>query len=98
MALEYHNQMEDILLPLLENMLENDDGCKCDNCKSCMMAYALNHVQPHYVSSYSGGLIARANQLERQSSADMIAALIEAMRVVREHPRHTEQDLMDAQL
>ena len=50
MSLEYHNLMEDIVLQEVDAIMRSGGGCCCDICKTDVVAYALNHLPPHYVS------------------------------------------------
>ena len=59
MAMEYRNLMEDIVLRNLDSVMESGGGCTCDACRSDVMAYALNHLKPHYVATRQGRLMVK---------------------------------------
>jgi len=88
MAIEYKNLMEDIVLQDLDMVMEAGGGCTCDACKSDVVAYALNHLTPHYVATRQGRLMVKLQSYEMQSRADVIAAISEAAFMVAQHPRH----------
>ncbi len=88
MSIAYHNLMEDIVLPYVDSMLAADGGCRCDACKSDIIAYALNHLPPRYVATDRGRMLVKLGSYEAQFRTDVIAALGEAIRVIRANPRH----------
>ena len=88
MALEYKNLMEDFVLQNLDTVMKAEGGCTCDACKSDVVAYALNHLTPHYVATRQGRLMVKLQSYELQSRADVVAALSEAAVMVAKTPRH----------
>lgn len=88
MAMEYRNLMEDIVLQNLDRVMEAEGGCSCDACKSDIVAFALNHLPPHYVATRQGRLMVKLQSYEMQSRADVVAAISEAALVVGQNPRH----------
>ena len=88
MAMEYRNLMEDIVLQNLDTVMAAEGGCTCDFCKSDVAAYALNHLEPHYVATRQGRLMVKLRSYEMQSRADVTAALSEAALLVAKSPRH----------
>ena len=88
MAMEYRNLMEDIVLQNLDSVMSAGGGCTCDSCKSDVVAYALNHLEPHYVATRQGRLMVKLQSYELQSRADVIAAISEAAMMVKSNPRH----------
>ena len=88
MAMEYRNLMEDIVLQNLDTVMEAEGGCTCDACKSDVVAFALNHLTPHYVATRQGRLMVKLQSYELQSRADVIAAISEAAVMVKSNPRH----------
>lgn len=88
MAMEYRNLMEDIVLQNLDTVMTAEGGCTCDACKSDVAAFALNHLQPHYVATRQGRLMVKLQSYEFQSRADVVAAISEAALMVAKNPRH----------
>ncbi len=88
MAMEYRNLMEDIVLQNLDTVMAAEGGCTCDACKSDVVAYALNHLEPHYVATRQGRLMVKLQSYELQSRADVVAAVSEAAVMVARSPRH----------
>ena len=88
MAVEYRNLMEDIVTQNLDTVIEGAGCCTCDACKSDVVAYALNHLKPHYVATHQGSLMVKLQSYELQSRADVVAAISEAAVMVSKMPRH----------
>ena len=88
MAIEYKNLIEDFVLQNLDTVMAVEGGCTCDACKSDVVAYALNHLPPHYVATRQGRLMVKLQSYEMQSRADVIAAISEAAVMVSKMPRH----------
>lgn len=84
----YHNIMEDVALRYLDGVMEADGGCRCAACRADVMAYALNHLTPHYVVSDKGRMMVQLNSYDSQFRTDVVSALSQARQVVRAHPRH----------
>ena len=87
MGLNYHNLMEDIVLQHVDRILEAD-GCCCDICKSDVIAYALNHLPPQYVVTDTGRMMVKLKNCDSQIRTDVLAALSNAVKLIRDNPRH----------
>ena len=92
MSIEYHNLMEDIVLQEVDDIMRSGGGCCCDICKTDVIAYALNHLPPHYVATHKGGMMVKLQSYQTQSHADVIAALCEGGQLVARNPRHEDKD------
>jgi len=91
--LQFKNYMEEAVERTIEEILaRRDDVCKCDRCKMDIKALALNHLPPKYVVTDRGYVYTKVNELESQFKADMTVAVTNALKVVRENPRHGEGD------
>ncbi len=91
MAMEYRNLMEDIVLQHLDEVMAAEGGCTCDACRLDVVAYALNHLEPHYVASREGRVLAKLQSYEPQNRADVVTAISEAAAVVANRPRHGQK-------
>lgn len=85
---EYHNIMEDLVEEEYDRAAQTLGCCTCENCRSDIIAYALNQMPPKYVASHTGEMYSKTFILRNQHYADVLAALSKAAAVVREHPRH----------
>lgn len=87
--MRYHNLMEDIVLQHVDSLMEAGGCCPCEICRSDVIAYTLNHLPPHYVSSDTGRMMVKLQSYEAQFHTDVIAALSTAVKLVHDHPRHS---------
>lgn len=88
LSVGYHNLMEDIVLRHVDSMMAADGGCCCAACRADVIAHALNHLPPRYVASETGRMMVQLGSYESQFRTDVIAALGEAIKLVRSNPRH----------
>ncbi|MEA1973982.1 MAG: late competence development ComFB family protein [Bacillota bacterium] len=87
--MKVHNYMENAVDLLLKDLLKKyEDMCKCDMCINDIKAIALNKLKPHYVSTKKGNLYTKVDEMNLQFDIDIYKALIEAIEIVRENPRH----------
>ena len=56
-----------------------------------MIAYALNHLPPHYVATDRGRLMVKLKSYEIQARADVLSAVSEAAVMVAKSPRHVRE-------
>lgn len=62
--------------------------CECDQCMADVKALALNHLPPKYVVMRQGDMIPKLTFYEGKYGSDIIAQLLNACRIVKEHPHH----------
>ena len=79
------NTMESVVLEKLDSVLSRMQCCKCDRCKKDIVAMALNRLPPKYMVLVEGQPTPDINP---QSNAQVVAAMIQAVLAVRAHPRH----------
>ena len=84
----YRNLMELLLEELFDEMGEQLDCCKCEICRSDVVALALNNLPPRYVSTPTGEMMTKLDQITLQKKADALAALAQAAGVIKASPRH----------
>ena len=82
------NIMEKIVDEKLEEMLKNEDCCKCEKCIEDMKAIALNKLPAKYVSSHNGELFSKHDATTRQLSVDLNVAVSSAIDCVATRPAH----------
>ena len=80
----YQNIMETIV----EELKDSLDCCTCAQCRSDMIAFALNQLPTRYVATSAGGTISKADSLRIQHMTDIRTALIKASKIVKDSPRH----------
>lgn len=79
------NAMENIVLEKLESALARFQCCKCDRCKKDIVAMALNKLPPRYMVLLEGQ---PTPDIDPQTNAQVVTAVIQAILAVRAHPRH----------
>ena len=84
----YRNVMEVLLEELFDKMKGQMDCCTCDECRSDIIALALNQLPPHYVRTEKGEMLSKLDQLSQQNYTDVMTALAQAVEKVKNHPRH----------
>lgn len=79
------NTMEASVLGKLDEVLDRFTCCRCDRCKKDIVAIALNKLPPKYMVLAEGQ---PEPDIDPQTKAQVIAAMIQAVVKVRAHPRH----------
>jgi competence protein ComFB len=79
------NTMESCVLGKLDEVLERFSCCRCDRCKKDIVALALNKLPPKYMVLADGQ---PEPDIDAQTNAQIVAAMIQAVIKVRAHPRH----------
>lgn len=88
--MELKNYMENLVWQYMPNVLEgHTDICGCERCRYDIVALALNFLPPRYVVTEKGQIIAKVRLLEQQFNVDVIAALTNAIIIVKSRPHHT---------
>ena len=91
--MQLKNYMEEATDSTIEEILaRRDDICKCDRCKMDIKALALNHLPPKYVVTDRGYVYTKVNELENQFKADITVAVTNALKIIRDNPRHDDKD------
>lgn len=79
------NAMESVVLEKLDSVLARFKCCKCDRCKKDIVALALNKLPAKYMVLMEGR---PTPDLDPQTNAQVLTAMIQAVLAVRAHPRH----------
>ena len=79
------NRMESCVLGKLDEVLERCSCCRCDRCKKDIVALALNKLPPKYMVLADGQ---PEPDIDAQTNAQIVAAMIQAVIKVRANPRH----------
>jgi competence protein ComFB len=61
--------------------------CGCETCRSDVLVYALNRLDPHYVSTPKGGVLTEISLSSDQEKARLDVVLMEGLRKVAFAPR-----------
>ncbi len=85
---QVNNIMEILIEEQLDLCIEETGVCSCEQCRADIKALALNHIPPRYSANPEGSAYVRADFLKKQAQADILAAITEAIEVVKANPRH----------
>jgi competence protein ComFB len=85
---QINNYMENIVLGMIDSVMDNLKGCKCEKCRLDIIALALNSLEPKYVVTRNGMLYTKLNILQSQFEVDALSAITKAAIKVKECPRH----------
>lgn len=85
---QYQNIMEDLVEEALDSLDGKIQHCNCERCHNDIVACALNHLPSQYAVSPGGVSISKVKNLRYQHQADIQKALINAISVVNQFPRH----------
>ena len=67
--------------------------CGCQQCEDDVVAFALNHLRPRYAGGTREGVAVTSVDLQRdQTRAELMVAVLDAMRRVSNNPRHAVGD------
>jgi len=94
MDIGMRNYMEDIIMDNMPSVLEHMDVCQCERCKMDILAFVLNQVPPKYVVTKKGKIYAKLAAIESQFDADIVASITRAAAIVKENPRHDEDNAL----
>lgn len=84
------NLTEDAVRELHRELLERNAGfCACERCRDDVFALVMNHTRPRYATSTRGVALSNLDMRGDQTRAELSVLVMEAMRVVAQHPRHT---------
>ena len=86
-----HNVLEGVIRALRDELLARyTQYCSCEQCRDDVLAYALNHTRPKYVTGSRplGNAVTAADLALDQSRAELTVIVLEGMRRVAANPRH----------
>ena len=87
--MQLKNYMEELVWEHLDRVLNTkDDVCKCEKCRFDIAAITLNTLPPRYVVTDIGETYTRIKSLEQQFHTDVIAAVTNAIIIVKSRPHH----------
>ncbi|QGU00869.1 hypothetical protein SYNTR_2275 [Candidatus Syntrophocurvum alkaliphilum] len=90
--MEVINVVEKMVWATIDDILEQKDGiCKCEKCRADIVALTLNSLKPCYVVSNEGSAFVRANYLDLNLKHELTLALVHAIEIVSENPKHDKE-------
>jgi len=86
------NVTEFVVNGMVNDLMQKEGMCTCDQCRLDVIAIALNNLPPKYVVTGHGKAIeAYRLQGQLQNKVVMYQALLQAAQLVKEKPRHGER-------
>ena len=83
------NYMEDVVKEILRDLEKRQHTyCLCERCRNDIIALALSNLKGKYATTPEGEILARVEQSDRQVRTDALLAVMQAIDIVREKPRH----------
>ncbi|NLZ44675.1 MAG: late competence development ComFB family protein [Clostridia bacterium] len=83
------NYMEDVVKEILRDLERvQPSHCLCERCRNDIIALALSNLKGKYATTPQGEILARVEQSDRQVRIDALLAVMQAIDIVREKPRH----------
>ncbi|MGQ0714102.1 MAG: late competence development ComFB family protein [Gemmatimonadaceae bacterium] len=84
------NLLEGAVKDVYEELKSRDPSfCGCEQCEDDVLAFALNHLRPRYAGGTREGVAVTSVDLQRdQTRAELMVAVLDAMRRVTNNPRH----------
>jgi len=86
--MELKNFTEELVLSKIDEILVEQDICKCKRCRLDIAAVALNILPAKYYVTDLGGVYSKAETFTTQSEADVVTAVLKGVEVVSKKPRH----------
>ena len=88
------NLLEGAVKEVYEELRSRDAMfCGCAHCEEDVLAFALNHLRPRYAGGTREGVAVTSVDLQRdQTRAELMVAVLDAMRRVSNNPRHPVGD------
>lgn len=90
--MEFINVTEVFAKERLNEILSNDPGCKCERCYLDALSITCNTLKTRYVNTSTGEVFKKVEMMRRQQKIDVDIAVHNAIKLVRENPRHTEEE------
>lgn len=84
----FHNIMEDIVVAKARDVVSRMDICQCDKCFADICALTLNKLDPKYVTTENGGLMAKLPEMDPRKELALTVLLSQSAKMVQERPSH----------
>ncbi|MGI6151726.1 MAG: late competence development ComFB family protein [Christensenellales bacterium] len=87
------NLMEELVNMRVDELMDQENMCKCPQCRADVTALALNNLPPRYVTCIKGNVFILFEAQTPQERAQVASAIIRAAEIVRKNPRHEKAPL-----
>lgn len=84
------NALEEVVRWTFASLVDSHPGfCRCRQCTDDVLAHAMNHARPRYISSTNlGAAVTRVALSTDQARAEISVLVLDAMKKVAGNPRH----------
>ncbi|MFB0921461.1 MAG: late competence development ComFB family protein [Oscillospiraceae bacterium] len=82
------NTTEELVRMTVDEVISKMDMCSCEICKLNACAIALNNLEPHYVTTTRGRLIAKIITLKMNHHTEVLVEVTKALLIVKKNPLH----------
>ncbi len=82
------NMTEELVRMTVDEVISKMEMCSCDICKLNACAIALNKLEPHYVTTTRGKLLAKVITVKMNYRTEVLVEVTKALIIVRENPLH----------
>jgi len=87
--MEVKNYLEEIVKRIANDLIAKDkDFCKCEQCKSDVITYSLNHLSPKYAASIKGHALTAVDIESEQIQTEVTVNVLKAIEQVKKNPNH----------
>lgn len=82
------NVAEELVRKKVKEMMPTFDMCQCEKCYLDVCALVLNQTHSRYYTTEKGKLLNLLDATNYQFKTDLVVAVLNAMKFVKDHPRH----------
>lgn len=82
------NIADELVRKKVREMMAQFDMCKCEKCFLDVCAIVLNKTHSYYCTTEKGKLLSLLETTDYQFKTDLVVSVLQAMKFVKEHPRH----------
>jgi competence protein ComFB len=82
------NVAEELVKKKVTEMMASFEMCKCEKCYFDVCALVLNKTDSRYYTTEKGKLLNLLDATNYQFKTDLVVAILQAMKFVKDHPRH----------
>ena len=85
---KYRNIIEDIVENKYDKLINDFDVCRCNICRSNVIAYTLNKFKPKYVVTEKAYLFTKVLLDNNEFNLEITKAVVNGIKIVSLNPHH----------
>lgn len=82
------NAYDDIVRSSVRDLMSKSNMCQCDKCFLDICAIVFNRKYARFVTTTEGQLLTRVPQVSYGGQVEMTVTILDAIKMVRDFPRH----------